>query len=158
PETMEILGGFLAVGVQMRTERPGKAGIVTAVDPIEPPVVRMMDGSVVRIVNPSEARAVKDRIDRILFLGDLMVGYGEFLENNRTLVPSGFVEEWWSQLLAEKLKTFEDDSRVPPLSIPRERLHSLATNPLGTKLSAKEALEISRFFNVPLHPLYTVFW
>src|SRR5438105_9494933 len=111
----------------MRTERPGKAGIVTAVDSIEPPVVRMMDGSVVRIDNPSEARAVKDRIDRILFLGDLMVGYGEFLENNRTLVPSGFVEEWWSQLLAEKLKTFEDDSRVPPLSIPQERLHSLAT-------------------------------
>src|SRR5213083_3048895 len=158
PATMEILGGFLAVGVQMRTERPGKAGIVTAVDSIEPPVVRMMDGSVVRIDNPSEARAVKDRIDRILFLGDLIVGYGEFLENNRTLVPSGFVEEWWSQLLAEKLKTFEDDSRVPPLSIPRERLHGLATSPLTTRLSATEALEISRIFNVPLHPLYTVFW
>jgi len=158
PATMEILGGFLAVGVQMRTERPGKAGIVTAVDSIEPPVVRMMDGSVVRIDNPSEARSVKDRIDRILFLGDLIVGYGEFLENNRRLVPSGFVEEWWSQLLAEKLKTFEDDSRVPPLSIPRERLHGLATSPLTTRLSVTEALEVSRIFNVPLHPLYTVFW
>src|SRR5438270_8612889 len=93
-----------------------------------------------RRASTREARAVKDRIDRILFLGDLIVGYGEFLENNRTLVPSGFVEEWWSQLLAEKLKTFEDDSRVPPLSIPQERLHSLATNPLTTKLSATEAL------------------
>ncbi len=158
PATMEILGGFLAVGVQMRTERPGKAGIVTAVDSIEPPVVRMMDGSVVRIDNPSEARAVKDRIDRILFLGDLIVGYGEFLENNRTLVPSGFVEEWWSQLLAEKLKTVEDDGRVPSFSIPQGRLRSLAANPLGTKPSATEALEISRIFNLPLHPLYTLFW
>src|SRR5207244_12386615 len=36
PATMEILGGCLAVGVQMSTERPGKAGIVTAVDSIEP--------------------------------------------------------------------------------------------------------------------------
>src|SRR5207244_125513 len=135
PATMEILGGFLAVGVQMRTERPGKAGIVTAVDSIEPPVVRMMDGSVVRIDNPSEARAVKDRIDRILFLGDLIVGYGEFLENNRTLVPSGFVEEWWSQLLAEKMKTFEADTGVPSLSITKERLHSLDTTPLATKPS-----------------------
>jgi len=158
PATMEILGGFLAVGVQMRTERPGKAGIVTAVDSIEPPVVRMMDGSVVRIDNPSEARAVKDRIDRILFLGDLIVGYGEFLENNRMLVPSGFVEEWWSQLLAEKMKTFEADTGVPPLSITKERLHSLATTPLATKPSAIEALEISRSLNVPLHPLYTHFW
>jgi len=32
PATMEILGGFLAIRVQIRTERPGKAGIVTAVD------------------------------------------------------------------------------------------------------------------------------
>src|SRR5438445_174563 len=156
--TRVIFGGFLAVGVQMRTERPGKAGIVTAVDSIEPPVVRMMDGSVVRIDNPSEARAVKDRIDRILFLGDLIVGYGEFLENNRTLVPSGFVEEWWSQLLAEKMKTFEADTGVPSLSITKERLHSLATTPLATKPSAIEALEISRSLNVPLHPLYTHFW
>src|SRR3989442_4358866 len=113
----------------------------------------MMDGSVVRIDNPSEARAVKDRIDRVLFLGDLIVGYGEFLENNRTLVPSGFVEEWWSQLLAEKLKTFEEDTQVPPLSIPPERLDGLATSPPTTRLSATEALEISRIFNVRLHPL-----
>jgi len=158
PATMEILGGFLAVGVQMRTERPGKAGIVTAVDSIEPPTVRMTDGSVVRIDNPSEARAVKDRIDRILFLGDLMVGYGEFLENNRTLVPSGFVEEWWGQLLAQELKTLETDGGVPRLSIAQDRIQNLAANPLVTKPSAREALEISRSLGIPLHPLYTFFW
>src|SRR2546427_11439189 len=56
------------------------------------------------------------------------------------------------------MNEFEDDSLVPPLSIPRERLHGLATSPLTTRLSATEALEISRIFNVPLHPLYTVFW
>src|SRR5438477_2163789 len=112
PATMEILGGFLAVGVQMRLERPGKAGIVNAVDSIEPPVVKLVDGSVMRVDSPQEAKALRDKIQKILFLGDLMVGYGEFLENNRTLVPSGFVEEWWSQLLAEKLKPFEDHSKV----------------------------------------------
>src|SRR5438046_6835682 len=142
----------------MASERPCKAVIVTGVDSTDPPVVRMMDGSVVRIDNPSEARSVNDRIDRILFLGLLMVGYGHVRENNRTLVPSGFVEEWWSQLLAEKLKTIQDDGQFPHLSIPQERLHRLATNPLTTKLSATEALEISRIFNVPLHPLYTFFW
>ena len=49
PATMEVLGGFLAIGVQMRLERPGKAGIVNAVDSIEPPVVKLIDGSVMRI-------------------------------------------------------------------------------------------------------------
>src|SRR5207249_9627636 len=79
PATMEILGGFLAIGVQIRTERPGKAGIVTAVDSIEPPVVKMNDGSVLRIESPSEARTVKNRIGSILFLCDRMAGYGEVL-------------------------------------------------------------------------------
>jgi len=158
PATMEILGGFLAVGVQMRTERPGKAGIVTAVDSIEPPVVRMNDGSVVRIESPSEARAVKDRIESILFLGDLMVGYGEFLENNRMLVPSGFVEEWWGQLLIEKLAAPQSASPVSSISISSERLQTLATNPLSTRPNAKEATEVSTKLGIPLHPSYTFFW
>ena len=158
PATMEILGGFLAVGVQIRTERPGKAGIVTAVDSIEPPTVKMDDGSVVRIESPSEARAVKNQIQRILFLGDLMVGYGEFLENNRTLVPSGFVEEWWGQLLAEKLALLRPSETVSPISISIERLQSFSKNPLSNRPNAKEAIEISRHLGIPLHPFYTYFW
>jgi DNA polymerase II large subunit len=157
PATMEILGGFLAVGVQIRTERPGKAGIVTAVDSIEPPIVRLQDGSVVRIESPSEAKAVRSRIERILFLGDLMVGFGEFLENNRTLVPSGFVEEWWGELLAAKLISLQssgDLTSTPSL----EHLQGFARKPLSSRPSAKESVEISKKLGVPLHPFYTFFW
>src|SRR6058998_320058 len=85
PSTMEILGGFPAIGIQMKTERPGKGGIVTAVDSIEPPVVRLKDGSIVRVDNPHEAKALFGKIDKILFVGDVLVGYGEFLENNKPL-------------------------------------------------------------------------
>src|SRR4029077_18062265 len=87
-----------------RLERPGKAGIVNAVDSIEPPIVKLIGGSVMRIESPQEAKALRDKIQKILFIGDLMVGYGEFLENNRALVPSGFVESWWAQLLERKLR------------------------------------------------------
>src|SRR5438094_10117701 len=100
---MEIPGGFLAVGGKMRLERPGKAGIVNAVDSIEPPVVKLIDGSVMRIDSPQEAKALRDKIQKILFLGDLMVGYGEFLENNRALVQSGFVGSWWWQMFEERV-------------------------------------------------------
>jgi DNA polymerase II large subunit len=158
PATMEILGGFLAVGVQMRTERPGKAGIVTAVDSIEPSIVELIDGSVVRVESPSEARTIKNRIRRILFLGDLMVGYGEFLENNRTLIPSGFVEEWWGGLLTEKLDSQSSPDAIAKLSISHERLQTLAKNPLSTRPNAKEAVEISQFLSISLHPHYTFFW
>src|SRR5438046_5154145 len=47
PGTMEILGGFVAVGVEMRTARPGKAGVGAAVDSVVLPVDRVTVGCVV---------------------------------------------------------------------------------------------------------------
>src|SRR5438128_3104839 len=159
PATMEILGGFLAVGVQMRLERPGKAGIVNAVDSIEPPVVKLIDGSVMRIDSPQEAKALRDKIQKILFLGDLMVGYGEFLENNRALVPSGFVESWWAQLLEEKLHDPENRNKAQQLvNISAERLQEFAYNPFFVKPRAGEAIGLSQSLGIPLHPAYTHFW
>src|SRR5712692_10176160 len=155
PSTMEILGGFPAIGIQLKTERPGKGGIVTAVDSIEPPVVKLKDGSVVRVDNPHEAQALKDKIAKILFLGDILVAYGEFLENNKPLTPSGFVEEWWAQLLQEKLKDRVESSVGTTTT---ERLTILVANPIRAVPTAREALEISREFKIPLHPHYTVFW
>ncbi|RLI19492.1 DNA polymerase II large subunit, partial [Candidatus Bathyarchaeota archaeon] len=49
PATMLVLQGFLAAGTQLRLELPGKGGIVLPVDSIEPPIVRLKDGSVVRV-------------------------------------------------------------------------------------------------------------
>jgi len=159
PATMEILGGFLAVGVQMRLERPGKAGIVNAVDSIEPPVVKLIDGSVMRIDSPQEAKALRDKIQKILFLGDLMVGFGEFLENNRALVPSGFVESWWAQLLEEKLHEPENRNKAQQLlNISAERLREFAYNPFSVKPRASEAIGLSQSLGIPLHPAYTPFW
>ena len=99
PSTMIVLGKFIAIGTQLRLEKPGKAGIAASVDSIEPPVVRLRDGSVVRLSDPKRTETLLDSVDKILFLGDILVGFGEFLENNRTLLPSGFVEEWWRQLM-----------------------------------------------------------
>ncbi|HXZ90298.1 MAG TPA: DNA polymerase II large subunit, partial [Candidatus Dormibacteraeota bacterium] len=44
PSTMLILGRFIAIGTQLRLEKPGKAGVAAAVDSIEPPVVKLRDG------------------------------------------------------------------------------------------------------------------
>jgi len=156
PSTMEILGGFPAIGIQMKTERPGKGGIVTAVDSIEPPIVKLKDGSIVRADDPREAKSLRESIAKILFLGDLLVGYGEFLENNKPLTPSGFVEEWWAQILEEKIRQGGEFKPVPPLST--ERLRDLVENPLVSKPTALEAITLSQSLNVPLHPLHTFFW
>ena len=53
---MHILGDFLAVGTQMKTERPGKAAGIVPVDSIEGPTVRLKNGSVMRVDDSTLAR------------------------------------------------------------------------------------------------------
>ncbi|MCK4669505.1 DNA polymerase II large subunit, partial [Candidatus Bathyarchaeota archaeon] len=49
PATMLALKGFLAAGTQLRLQLPGKGGIAVPVDTIESSIVRLEDGSVVRV-------------------------------------------------------------------------------------------------------------
>ncbi|MEW6222131.1 MAG: DNA polymerase II large subunit [Candidatus Hadarchaeota archaeon] len=144
PATMVICNEFIAVGTQLKTERPGKGGAVTSVDSIEGPVVKLDDGSVVRINTVEEALQLRERVVEILFLGDILIGFGEFLENNHPLVPSGYCEEWWAQEVELALggRGFaEEISRYisPPYPRPASEL----------------AIKISEELGVPLHPAYT---
>ncbi len=95
PATLFILGEFLAVGTQMKTERPGKACGVVPVDSIEGPTVRMKNGDVLRIDDEATAIKLGPGIERILDVGEILISFGEFLENNHPLIPSGYCEEWW---------------------------------------------------------------
>ncbi len=102
-QTMEILDDFVGVGTQLKLERPGKATVITACDTIEPPIVKLKDGSVKRLETVEEARKLTGEVEEILHLGDLLIGYGEFSENNHPLIPNGYCEEEWALELIEKL-------------------------------------------------------
>ena len=95
PATMHILGDFLAVGTQMKIERPGKAAGIVPVDSIEGPTVRLLNGDVLRVDDLETAEALSASVDRILDVGEILISYGEFLENNHPLIPSSYCEEWW---------------------------------------------------------------
>ena len=66
------------------------------VDSIEPPVVLLKDNSVVR-VSMQNYPDVKGKIQKILFFGDILISFGDFLYSNKSLPPSGYVEEWWAK-------------------------------------------------------------
>ncbi|MEM3463915.1 MAG: DNA polymerase II large subunit, partial [Candidatus Bathyarchaeia archaeon] len=102
PATMLVLDGFLAAGTQLRLELPGKGGIAVPVDNLEPPIVLLKDGSVVRVSVENFGR-IKDGISKILFLGDILISFGDFLYNSKSLAPSGYVEEWWAGELEKVL-------------------------------------------------------
>jgi DNA polymerase II large subunit len=95
PATLHILGDFLAVGTQMKTERPGKACGVVPVDSIEGPTVRLANGDVLRVDDEATAIRLLPQVNRILDVGEILISYGDFLENNHPLVPAGYTEEWW---------------------------------------------------------------
>ena len=161
PATMIILDGFLAVGTQLRLEMPGKGGIVGAVETIEPPIVKLKDGSVVRVENVDEANKIKDKVEKILFLGDLLISFSEFYENEKPLAPPSYVEEWWVWDLKKALKekfgnSIQEASKF--LGIQPKRLEEILNNFLVVKPDVVEALKISLNLKVPLHPRYTYFW
>jgi DNA polymerase II large subunit len=160
PATMLVLQGFLAGGTQLRMELPGKGGIAVPVDTIEGPIVRLNDGSVVRI-STDNFTAVKDSIDRILSLGDILISFGDFLYNSNLLAPSGYVEEWWAEdlrrAIAEKFDgKLEKVSEV--VGIPAERLQGFLADLFTGKPSFMEAVALSSKLHIPLHPGFMFFW
>jgi DNA polymerase II large subunit len=132
PATMVILGEFIAVGTQLRIEKPGKGCVAAPVDSIEGPFVKLGDGRAFRINDPKDAWALKDKVVKIIAVGDILVTYGDFKKSNTPMQPSSYVEEYWeAQLVAA------------------------GGGEMPKTLSFREALSFSDRYNVPMHPRYT---
>lgn len=151
PASMLLLGEFMAPGTQVKVEQPGKAAAVAPVSSIEGPTVRLLNGDVVRFDSPQEIlewlpatckdprsinTALKAHISKILDLGEILISFGEFLENNRPLAPASYTFEWWAQ---EVIKAGGDPSG-------------------HEKISGEVAVALSKKLNVPLHPAHTYLW
>jgi DNA polymerase II large subunit len=149
PVTMTLLDNFIAIGTQLRIERPGKSTSICPVSSIEPPIVKLKDGTVKEITTLKMAKECFQNIEKVLFLGDILFGYGEFSENNHRLVPSGYVEEWWALELEEAINLNQKSSL---------ELKEYIQDPFNNIPSPDEAIRIAKEYNIPLHPKYTDYW
>ncbi len=160
PATMYILNQYIATGTQLKTERPGKAASMTSCDTLEGPIVKLKNGSVIQLNTLDEAKKYQPEIQEILFLGDTLIAYGDFLNRAQPLVPAGYCPEWWAQeankILAEKNSDYKTLSEKT--GIPTELIQAYLTKPLANTPNAAQALLISAAINVPLHPAYTAHW
>lgn len=149
PAVFAAVNDFIATGTHVRTERPGKGSIISPVDTIRSPIVLLTTGDVVELTSYAMAKDQEPLISKILFLGDFIIGYGEFVQNNYPLVPAGYCEEWWGQELLQKgyleylpkeegILFYDELYRHPP--------------------DEQTALMIANKTNVPLHPKYTFAW
>ncbi len=137
PATMMVLDDFVAIGTQVKIERPGKAGAMTPCGSIEGPIVLLENGDVVQIDTMADARAVKGRVKEIIDVGEILIPFGEFAENNHLLMPAGYSLEWHREELLARRDTLPEDWESP---------------------SFERAVEMSRELKVPLHPRYNLFW
>ncbi|VVB67075.1 DNA polymerase II large subunit [Candidatus Norongarragalina meridionalis] len=99
PASMSILDNFPVIGTQVKTERPGKGCIVTPCETIDGPIVLLNDGEVRRVETLDEADMLHGKVKEILFLGDMLVNYGDFLKSNHPLIPGAWCDEWFSKEL-----------------------------------------------------------
>jgi DNA polymerase II large subunit len=158
PLTMYILNDYIATGTQLKMERPGKGCTVSPCDTIEGPVVKLKNGNVIRLENKQQIKEIKNKIDKILFLGDILISYGDFFNRAHVLAPPGYCEEWWIQELEKAtvnmFGALDLDKLADLVNIPHNSLNLIIKNPLTTKISLDAAMALSEKLNIPLHPYY----
>src|SRR3989338_1918358 len=136
PATMAISDGFLAIGTQLKIEKPTKGCVISVCDDINGPIVKLKDGSVKVINDYDEAKKIYNNIDEIIYFGDILFPFGDVANRNSQLLKPGYVEEWWNLELKKVNISVEDPKHI----------------------SLDQALEYSKIFKVPLHPEYIYFW
>ena len=113
--SMAAMNDFIAVGTQMKIERPGKACAITPCDIAEGPWVILRDGTFKQFNTEDAYRKEENEIKMIWDNGEIVLGYGEFMENNKNLVPSGYNHDWWAADLLDGLdseQAVEDFCRI----------------------------------------------
>jgi DNA polymerase II large subunit len=162
PATMHILKKYLATGTQLKIERPGKATAITVCDNIDGPIVKLKDDSVIRIEDETSAKHYATDIKEILFLGDILISYGDFYNRGHNLVPPGYCEEWWTAELEDaahrKFGPLNPTELSKLMNISEKTLIQILNNPVEHVISSEDAFSITRALNIPLHPRYTYHW
>lgn len=134
PATMGITDGFIAVGTQLKIEKPTKGCTIAACDSIDGPIVKLNDGSVKYINSFTEAKKIYGKVIEILYLGDLLVPYGDFFNRNHLLEKAGYVEEYWE-----------------------EELRKLGAE-MEKEVEFEKAVKLSEKYGIALHPKYIFYW
>jgi DNA polymerase II large subunit len=160
PAVSILLNYPVVMGTQIKVDMPGKGASIAFVDTLETPIVKLNDGSVVRVKDSQHAAILATKVTEMTYLGDILVSFGDFLENNCKLVPSPYVEEWWIQdfqaRFNERYSSKESGSKE--LTLDLTELNLLFENPLHAFPTLPEALNISRILQIPLHPKYLRYW
>lgn len=135
PAAMALTDDFLAAGTQMKIERPGKATACTPCDTIDVPIALLANGNLVEVPTYKIGKQLRPLIREVVDLGEMLIPYGEFAENNKPLPQSPWCDEWWRHVAREAT-----GGDVPELH------------------TSQEAFAFAERTQTPLHPKWNLFW
>jgi DNA polymerase II large subunit len=160
PAVFELLDFPVTTGTQIKVSIANRTGSVAVVDSLEPPIIRLNNGDMCRVESTDQAKSLKERMESIIHLGDILVSPNEFSYSGCKLEPSGYVEEWW---ISDLHKSQEDRhldlqqlSTLTALDI--NRLQMISTNPLSFRPTLSESIQLCDAIGIPLHPHYLYYW
>ena len=139
PATMEITDGFIAIGTQLKIEKPTKGCVVTVCDVIEGPIVKLFNGSVRKLDTREEAKKLYNDVEEIIYLGDMLFPFSDLANRNSNLIKPGYVEEIWKLELREKNPLLEKNMNC-------------------FSVGFEDAVKISKENQISLHPKYIFYW
>jgi DNA polymerase II large subunit len=139
PATMGITDNFIAIGTQLKIEKPTKGGIATSCDSIEGPIVKLFNGSVKKIKTKEEAKKFYPDVEEIIYLGDILFPFSDVANRNFNLLKPGYVEEIWGLEL-------------------REKNPELAKTIDSRNTDFEKSVEVSRREKISFHPQYIFYW
>ncbi|HII54289.1 DNA polymerase II large subunit [Candidatus Micrarchaeota archaeon CG1_02_49_24] len=139
PATMVMLDDFIAIGTQVRVDRPGKGCVITTCDAIDGPIVKLENGAVAKVNDYELAKKLRPEVVEVLQLGELLVSYADFNKSNHPLLPCCQCHDYWSSEL---------EAKAP------EELKGIKSRQIG----ALEAFALAKKTATSLHPDYTYFW
>jgi len=139
PATMAITDSFIAIGTQLKIEKPTKGCVVTTCDSIDGPIVKLFNGNVKKIKTKEEAKKFYPDVEEIIYLGDILFPFSDLSNRNSSLIKPGYVEEWWKLNLRRKAPNVEKELDCFDVSF-------------------EEAVKISKEFKIPLHPKFIFYW
>jgi len=160
PALLELLDSPLSTGTQVKISLASFLGSVATVDTLCPPTIRLHNGDVCIVTTAVEAKSLRDHLDTVIHLGDVLISPSELLRSGRAMEPSAYIEEWWASDVQEAINqrhlSLQQLSALT--SIDLELLSAETNNPLSSKPSLSEAVQLCNTLGIPLHPRFTYFW
>ena len=159
PATMKVLDDFIAIGTQLKLEKPMKAAAITTTDEIDGPIVKLKDDSVIQVDSIEKAEEIKKDLKEIIYVGDILISYGDFVNRHHPLLPPGYCREWWlTELKAVAVKYGDPEKLRGKTPEELEQIQGILQDVDKKDISFEDAIKISNLFKIPLHPKFIFYW